>query len=99
MFNSQEYLQSSIENRKTIIGTAIFKHVEEIVGVQNAPKVTGMIIDLEPIELNFSVQNWEALQSKVNSAMRLLIEKGIVKITPADSHLSSAQMAFAPPTH
>jgi hypothetical protein len=33
MFNSQEYLQSSIENRKTIIGTAIFKYVEEIVGV------------------------------------------------------------------
>ena len=55
MFNSAEYMQSSVDNRRTIIGTAIFKHVEELVGVQHAPKVTGMIIDLDPIELNFSV--------------------------------------------
>ena len=79
MFNSSEYLQTSVENRKTIIGTAIYKHVEELVGIAHAPKVTGMIIDLEPIELNFSVSNWEALTSKVSSAMKLLIEKGIIK--------------------
>lgn len=44
-----------------------------------------MIIDLDPIELNFSVQNWDALQSKVNSAMRLLIEKGIIQPTQVEN--------------
>lgn len=79
MFNSQEFMTSSIEARKHIIGTAIFKFVEEMVGQQHAPKVTGMIIDLDPIDLNQSVAKYDALCSKVNSAMSLLIEKGIVK--------------------
>ena len=79
MFNSDEYRKSSIEARRQIIGTAIFKHVEELVGNQHAPKVTGMIIDLEPIDLNQSVAKWENLVSKINSAMELLIEKGIVQ--------------------
>jgi hypothetical protein len=52
MFNSPEFMKSSVESRKTIIGTAIYKYVEELVGAQHAPKVTGMIIDLEPIDLN-----------------------------------------------
>jgi len=79
MFQSQQFMQSTIKERRTIIGTAIFKHVEELVGIAHAPKVTGMIIDLDPVELNQSVLNWEALKSKVGSAMRLLIEKGIVQ--------------------
>jgi len=79
MFNSKEFLTSSIENRRNVIGTAIFKYVEDLVGVQHAPKVTGMIIDLDPVDLNLSVSKWENLCSKVKSAMDLLIEKGIVQ--------------------
>ena len=79
MFHSDEYRKSSIEARRQIIGTAIFKHVEELVGQQHAPKVTGMIIDLEPVDLNQSVAKWENLCSKINSAMQLLIEKGIIQ--------------------
>jgi len=52
MFQSKEFMQSSIEDRRQIIGTAIFKHVSEIVGDQHSPKVTGMIIDLDPVDLN-----------------------------------------------
>lgn len=72
-------MTSSIQDRRNVIGTAIFKHVEELVGAQHAPKVTGMIIDLEPVDLNVSVSKWENLCSKVKSAMDLLIEKGIIQ--------------------
>jgi hypothetical protein len=40
-----------------------------MVGDLNAPKVTGMIIDLDPVELNMSIQNYTDLQNKVKSAM------------------------------
>lgn len=82
MFNSQEFMTSSVEKRRQIIGHAIFKHVEELVTSQHAPKVTGMIIDLDPIDLNQSVAKWENLVSKVNSAMSLLVEKGIIQQLP-----------------
>jgi hypothetical protein len=82
MFQSEQFMKSSVENRRQIIGTAIFKHVSEIVGEQHSPKVTGMIIDLAPIELNQSVSKYEYLVSKVNSAMELLIEKQIIQAPP-----------------
>jgi hypothetical protein len=40
-----------------------------MVGEEHAPKVTGMIIDLDPAELNMSIQQYEDLSMKVNSAM------------------------------
>ncbi len=69
MFNSQDFAQATAESRKEIIGTAIYKHVQAMVGDLNAPKVTGMIIDLDPVELNMSIQNYADLQNKVKSAM------------------------------
>lgn len=69
MFNSPEFSQSTAGARKEIIGTAIYKHVHEMVGEEHAPKVTGMIIDLDPAELNMSIQNYGDLSSKVHSAM------------------------------
>ena len=61
MFNSQEFSQSTVDARKEIIGTAIYKHVHEMVGEEHAPKVTGMIIDLDPAELNMSIQQYADL--------------------------------------
>lgn len=78
MFNSQEFAQATAENRKEIIGTAIYKHVHEMVGEEHAPKVTGMIIDLDPVELNMSIQEYHDLQSKVHSAMQLLVSSNLV---------------------
>ena len=69
MFNSQEFAQATAESRKEIIGTAIYRHIHDMVGEDHAPKVTGMIIDLDPVELNMSIQQYGDLQSKVNSAM------------------------------
>ena len=69
MFNSQDFQQATAEARKEIVGTAIYKHVSEMVGEAHAPKVTGMIIDLDPVELNMSIQAHCDLQAKVNSAM------------------------------
>ena len=55
MFTSQAFSQATAESRREIIGTAIYKHVSEMVGEDHAPKVTGMIIDLDPSELNMSI--------------------------------------------
>ena len=73
MFNSTEFAQSTADARKEIIGTAIYKHVHDMVGEEHAPKVTGMIIDLDPVELNMSIQHYSDLNQKVQSAMQLLM--------------------------
>ena len=65
MFNSPEFSTSTADHRKEIIGTAIYKHVHEMVGEEHAPKVTGMIIDLDPVELNMSIQHYPDLHQKV----------------------------------
>jgi len=54
-----------------------------MVGEEHAPKVTGMIIDLDPVELNMSIQHYMDLQSKVNSAMQLLVNSNLVKPAPS----------------
>ena len=77
MFNSAEFAQATAESRKEIIGTAIYKHVHAMVGEDHAPKVTGMIIDLDPVELNMSIQHYNDLSNKVNSAMQLLVTNNL----------------------
>jgi len=51
-----------------------------MVGEAHAPKVTGMIIDLDPVELNMSIQNYADLQSKVRSAMQLLVSNNLITV-------------------
>ena len=85
MFNSAEFAQSTADSRKEIIGTAIYKHVHEMVGEEHAPKVTGMIIDLDPVELNMSIQHYSDLNQKVNSAMQLLVTSNLAEETPNSS--------------
>ena len=53
-----------------------------MVGEEHAPKVTGMIIDLDPVELNMSIQQYADLQSKVHSAMQLLLTSNLVVQKP-----------------
>ena len=78
MFNSSEFAQSTADSRKEIIGTAIYRHVHDMVGEEHAPKVTGMIIDLDPVELNMSIQQYGDLLTKVQSAMQLLVSSNLV---------------------
>lgn len=49
-----------------------------MVGEEHAPKVTGMIIDLDPVELNMSIQQYGDLLTKVQSAMQLLVSSNLV---------------------
>lgn len=85
MFNSKEFNDSTTEHRKEVVGTAIYKHISDLVGEDNAPKVTGMIIDLEPAELNMSIQSFAGLQQKVSSAMQLLVTNKMVESAPSAS--------------
>lgn len=85
MFQSQDFAQATAEVRKEIVGTAIYKHVSSMVGEEHAPKVTGMIIDLDPVELNMSIQAYADLQAKVNSAMQLLLSNNLLSMGGVDS--------------
>jgi len=60
-----------------MVGNYIYKHVEEMVGEETCPKVTGMMIFGLPLaELNFSVSSYETLQAYVNTAVQKLIDTG-----------------------
>ena len=93
MFNSKEFIDATSEHRKEIVGTAIYKHISDLVGEEHAPKVTGMIIDLEPAELNMSIQSHAGLQQKVGSAMQLLVNNKMVDAPPAASEQSNLMPA------
>lgn len=85
MFNSKDFVEASQEHRKEIVGTAIYKHISDLVCEDHAPKVTGMIIDLEPAELNMSIQSFNGLQQKVTSAMQLLVSNKMVEDAPTSA--------------
>ena len=72
MFISSEFKQSDLKEKKDIVGNTIYKHVEKIVGESKAPKITGMLIDLPEVELNFSVSKWANFEQKVLSAFQLI---------------------------
>ena len=95
MFNSKEYMETTQDARKEIVGTAIYRYIEGLVGEEHAPKVTGMIIDLEPAELNMSIQTFPGLQSKVHSAMQLLVTNKMVENPPAAPNQANMHQAHA----
>ena len=78
MFTSTEFGEATPAARREIVGTAIYKHISAMVGEEHAPKVTGMIIDLEPHELNMSIRHYPDLQMKVSSAMQLLMNNMMI---------------------
>lgn len=70
MFASPEYKQApDRKTKKDIVGNAIYKHVEKLVGEMKAPKITGMLIDLPEVELNYSIVKWSEFEQKVMSAL------------------------------
>lgn len=72
LFNSPQFQQTTQNDKKTLIGNIIFQYVEELVGNEHAPKITGMIIDLPAAQLNQSVSQYESFKEKVLSALALL---------------------------
>jgi hypothetical protein len=57
---------------KSQVGEFIFEFVEEIAGEENAPKITGMLIDLPIEEIRGYLVNFHKLTEKVNEAATLL---------------------------
>lgn len=76
MFMSPEFKNTANKaTKKELIGNTIYKHVEKLVGESKAPKITGMLIDLPEVELNFSIVTWSEFEAKVLSALQM-ISKG-----------------------
>lgn len=73
MYASTEYKKAgSRAQQKEMIGNTIYKHVERLVGEKKAPKITGMLIDLPEIELNYSIIQWTEFEQKVMSALQMI---------------------------
>lgn len=50
-----------------------------MLGPEVAPKITGMIIDLPPQDLNMSVLQYHSLQQKVRTALQLLVDSNTLQ--------------------
>jgi len=82
MFMSNEFKASDLKDKKDLVGNTIYKHVEKIVGEAKAPKITGMLIDLPEVELNFSVSKWVNFEAKVMSAFQLITNSESNNLAP-----------------
>jgi len=65
LFLSAEFKGSSQQEKRDLIGNSIYETVEKIAGVERAPKVTGMLIDLSEAELNQAISTFDNLEKKV----------------------------------
>jgi hypothetical protein len=82
MTKEQEYLSRtqqiipSVQERnphlKDTVGHLIYSYVEEIVGTNKAPKITGMLIELPVAQIKQYMQSYDALQHRVMEAEQLL---------------------------
>lgn len=84
---SQDFKLGNNLSKKDLVGNTIYKHVEKIVGEAKAPKITGMLIDLPEVELNFSIQNWINFEAKVISAFNLITQNETGNAEPAQKAL------------
>lgn len=75
LVNSMEYQSSEEDDKRNKIGDLIYSYVELKAGEVNAPKITGMIIDLELADLEASTSNLNQLQEKILEGIGLLHEE------------------------
>lgn len=59
-------------NYKNIVGEFIYEYVEQISGEEKAPKITGMLIDLQIPEIHGYLSDFGRLQQKIQEANVLL---------------------------
>ena len=59
-------------NYKAQVGEFIYEYVEKIAGEAQAPKITGMLIDLPIPEIQGYLTDFNKLQIKINEANALL---------------------------
>lgn len=73
--NNAEYQQSGDDEKRNKLGDLIFPYVERAAGGDAAPKITGMIIDLEIQDLEQSTASLASLNEKIREGMNLLQEE------------------------
>jgi len=69
---SREYQDSSIDEKKNKFGDLIYHIVDTVAGSDNAPKITGMIIDLDIRDLEESTSSLMLLKEKIKEGLLLL---------------------------
>ncbi len=61
------------EDRRTFIGEQIYPIIEELYG-DNAPRITGMIIDMDPSDLMPALESRKALEKLAGEGYNLLMD-------------------------
>ena len=74
LMTSSEYVNADEELKREKIGEEIYNTVLAKAGDDNAPKITGMIIDLPFEDLISSVNDYSDLQEKIQEGLELLKE-------------------------
>jgi hypothetical protein len=75
--NNAEYVQSDEDTKKSKIGDLIYHYVSRYSSDENAPKITGMIIDLPEPDLVQEVGSLSGLQEKIKEGEQLLQDERI----------------------
>ena len=57
---------------KEQVGTVIYDFVVKIVGVENAPKITGMMLELPVTEMQAILKDWNLFNTRLHQAKEIL---------------------------
>lgn len=68
-------MEKDVSDRVEDIGDKIYRYVEMLTDQDAAPKVTGMILDLEFKYIMQAVCNYDALWDKIDEAIAMLDEE------------------------
>ena len=69
---SNQYKGYTQDQRREMIGNMIYELIERQIGEEKAPKVCGMILDLNQTQLHSAIISMDNLKQRVNDAMQLL---------------------------
>ena len=64
MFLAPDWKNAIKGDKKNIGGNTIYPYVEHLVGLKKAPKITGMLIYLPEVELNYSISMCDNLRAR-----------------------------------
>lgn len=73
--NDEDYINTDENGKRNKFGDLIFPYVEKMAGPDNAPKITGMIIDLAIEDLLSYTNTLASLKEKISEGIELLHEE------------------------
>ena len=62
------------ESRRSYFGEKLYPSIAQITGSDEASKITGMLLEMEPTELLHLLEDQAALNTKINEARGVLSE-------------------------